>query len=316
MKSWMLEKAIAASAVAALLSLLSCAPQKQGSSYSNESGLSQSQIVGGVEASVDYQKQNGVVGLVMFMKDAQTGAEGTATCTGTLISQKIILTAAHCVVEPSLQGIAVVFATDTEKATQAEIRWVVDGTVHPDYKGETSDLALLKISEAAPADFKIAKLAGANTKILPKHKLTLAGYGITNAIVRKVMKDKFGIPKVVEVPSSGDGVLRKIDGIPVVSVSAENKEILLDQTNSVGACHGDSGGPAFITSQSGAAVQVGVTSRGTEKLGNCNQGAIYTSVAAHSAWIKQSTAALIAKVAATAAEPTAPTTPVAQSTQK
>lgn len=313
MKSWMFEKLNSAAAVTMLLTFLaSCAPEsKDLPTYQNQSTTENSAIVGGVNATLDYQKANGIVGLTILMED-KFGQQGTATCTGTLIARNIVLTAAHCIAEDGIKAIAVIFATDDSKVTKDEVRYAVDGTIHQDFlKGVDqssntdttawNDLAILKLSADAPVEFKTARLPASinDVNLLPKSKVTLSGFGITNAVVRRVVKDKKGNQRILELPSSGSGVLRKIDGILVKQMSADKKEIILDQSKSKGACHGDSGGPAFVQTADGSTMQVGVTSRGTNKLGNCDESAIYTNVAAHLPWIAETSAKLVAKSTAT-----------------
>lgn len=303
MKSWMFEKVKAAAIVSLLLTfLVSCAPESKNVSSveSQTPELSSSNIIGGSIADLNYQKQNGIVELSISMKDAATGAQGTATCTGSLIAKNIVLTAAHCLADSGITSIAVVFTNDENKATQADVRFASDGAMHPDFlKGVDpkaspaasvwNDIALVKLSEDAPADFKLTRLPSSldEIKLIANSKVTLAGFGITNSVVRRIVRDKRGVQKIVSLSSVGSGVLRKVDGILVKQVTADKKEILLDQTSQRGACHGDSGGPAFVTAKDGSQIQVGLTSRGTEKLGNCTESAVYTGVAAHLGWIAE-----------------------------
>ncbi len=329
MKSWMFEKSTAAASVTLLLAFLSsCAPESKNlSTYQNSTATTESSnIVGGTLATADYQKQNGIVELSISMQDATTGQQGVATCTGTLIAKRLVLTAAHCLASPGITNIAAVFITDENKAQKADVIFAVDAVINPDFlKGidpkapsasaTWNDIALVKLEADAPADFKFARLPVSATEInlLAGSKVTLSGYGITSAIVKKIVRGKNGSQKIVSVPSTGAGVLRKIENIVVKQISADKKEIMLDQSKSVGACHGDSGGPAFVLAKDGTSIQVGVTSRGTEKLGNCNENAIYTSVASHLAWIADAGGKLLAKtvVNPVAALPTTPTLPVA-----
>jgi secreted trypsin-like serine protease len=317
MKSWMFEKLTAALSLTLLSAFVSsCAPESKNlSSYQNStSNTESSNIVGGTLATADYQKQNGIVELVIMMND-----QSAATCTGTLIAKNLVLTAAHCLASPGIANIAAVFTTDDTNAQKSDVRFVIDGAIHPDFqKGiidqvtastlSWNDIALVKLESDAPADFKLVRMPASATEVnlLAGSKVTLSGYGITNAIVRKIVLGKNGKPvlvkgkvKTVELPSVGSGVLRKIDNIIVKQISADKKEIMLDQSKSTGACHGDSGGPAFIAAADGTSIQVGVTSRGTEKLGNCNENAVYTSVAAHLGWISETGTKLLAKAIVT-----------------
>jgi secreted trypsin-like serine protease len=283
---------------------VSCAPKQSGSSYQGLETSQISGIVGGVVSHSDFQKENGIVQLRIFVE------QGEATCTGSLIARNVVLTAAHCL--ENVRGVAVMFALD-ENVTEEQVVWAVAGAVHPDFgpssneKAVWNDVALLKLEKDAPADFQLAKLPTADAPVtLGKgSKLTLAGYGITNAIIRKVVKNKVGVPVVVELPGVGTGTLRQVADIDVTAVTADKKEILLDQTKLRGACHGDSGGPALLQQADGSYVQVGVTSRGTNKLGNCHQGAIYTGLSGHLDWIETNKVALATAPVPTAEEPVA-----------
>ena len=284
--------------VAALVT--NCAPtNNQDHVNSNYETQDSSGIIGGSLATSQFQKENGIVQLKIISK------QGQATCTGTLIARNVVMTAAHCVADPDLKNVAVVFALTDKGLSEENVIFAIEALVHSDYielkNPETvkdtdiwNDIALIKLSKDAPADFKLVQLPTKDTKValVKGHQLTLSGYGITNAVVRREVKLANGKTRILEMPSKGAGTLRKVDQIVVTNVTSGQKEISLDQTKLRGACHGDSGGPAFIKLKNGSLLQVGVTSRGTEKLGNCNQGAIYTGVIGQAQWIHEKVAQL------------------------
>ncbi len=283
-----------------ITSLFSCSPENFNSSGSNQSGNSnlhnqfelsnESGIFGGTLSTDKFQKQNGIVQLELDM-----GLSGKATCTGTLIEKNIVLTAAHCVADPSIIQIKAIFGLSDKRNNKNIIVPAVKAVAHPNFNPEVatdqtgwSDIALLKLKTNAPATVSVVKLPSVVklNLVKPGTQLILSGYGITNAVVRMQTINSQGQTIIVDLPSKGSGTLRQVSNIQVINLNANLSEIILDQTQSKGACHGDSGGPAFLANPDGTLTQVGLTSRGTDELGNCNKNAIYTNVAFHSNWIQ------------------------------
>ena len=320
MKSWMFKKINTAATVTLLISLLAgCSPEsKKSSSYT---GSVNPRIFGGVEADQKFQSENGVVGLFVIMKD-KSNQFGVAICSGTLIDKKIILTATHCIAgdgNSQVVAVGVSFKPDFQNVLEnwgqmseadfekAGLIFVDNVAANPNYmkniKSESDylnpnitwdDIALLRLSKDAPTEFKIAKLPTKEDIQLLKtnSELFLAGFGMNSAIANKaVVNPKTGERDVVPVgeknPSSG--VLRKANKKVVTHITADNKEFSIESSKS-GSCHGDSGGPAFLTKADGTTIQVGVADRTRtlipeDNIGNCNELMTYTGVIGHMDWI-------------------------------
>lgn len=222
-------------------------------------------IVGGtiVEASDALAKST----VAIYLADSQ-GRGGI--CTGSLINRNTAITAAHCV-----KGVAqavVVFARNAmnlNKIDKSRIRPVVAAQANPNYNPElpinTGDIALIQFSGGIPSGYEPATIMekrASEIAVQPGAKVVIAGYGIT------------------AMEAENSGLLRKTTML-VKAVSNNQSEVLLVNAGH-SACHGDSGGPAFIL-QNGRYLLWGVTSRGDK---TCSQ-TIYTKI---QAFLKTTTA--------------------------
>lgn len=195
--------------------------------------------------------------------------EGTL-CTASLLSDEIALTAAHCV-DGSADDLQLSFGT---RSTSNESRPVEAFAVPPVWRqqrnAETNngDIALIKFSGGLPASAHAATLMPGRHRLTNGEIVTLAGFGISNG-----------------ASDTGAGTLRSVD-IKIANANFSKTEVSLDQTHKKGACHGDSGGPAFIQGNNGELLLWGVTSRGiNDPDDHCRGDSVYTKIQPYVRWM-------------------------------
>jgi hypothetical protein len=151
-------------------------------------------------------------------------------CTGTALARDLILTAAHCVAKPAHYQV---------KAYQTDVPYGVAAIErHPNFKlanytssRATADIALIKLSAMLP-DIVVPAALGAARRVAPGETLTIAGFGVTASGTALGL----GEPRAAKLTVTGKPStfqIRLYDG------TTRNSRAGL------GACTGDSGGPAF-----------------------------------------------------------------------
>ncbi|WP_141732954.1 S1 family peptidase [Oligoflexus tunisiensis] len=188
---------------------------------------------------------------------ALASSNGQVFCTGTLIHKNFVVSAAHCLA--NFRG--TLYIGFGRSSSEFKFVKATDYEVNPSYTGNfnknvPADISVIELSAPAPAGYNpVAIYKGT---VSQGSKLSLAGFGQTD--------------------SGGSGRLYYTS----VGVSGQTSNEITVYQGGTGACYGDSGGPAYVSS--GSTLQViGATSRGQQ---GCRGSSIYTNVAYHLNWLR------------------------------
>ncbi len=210
-----------------------------------------------------------------------TGAAGRAIvmiagsrgnlCTGTAIARDLVLTAAHCVAPASTYRVLL--------AREGPALSIGSIVVHPRFDAAayaksraTADLALLKLAEPLPARIAPAPV-GPGLPTARGDRLVIAGFGVADPS----RESGVGVARSASLVATGQpGSLQ----IRLVDPSTRNERAGL------GACTGDSGGPAF-SDGGGRLSLIGVVSWSTGPGNSAGCGGLtgVTPLTLHRSWI-------------------------------
>lgn len=205
---------------------------------------------------------------------------GKALCTASILNERTLVTAAHCVDGRIPKYLKVIFGINLQDPTVV-LRQVQAFEVSPVWNirktqvKNTGDIAVVRFSGGLPTGFQAAEFLTDASKLTVGAPVFLAGYGASEVTLS---------PQGSE--HSGAGILRIVD-TTVKDLSFSVSEVVVEQSKGKGACHGDSGGPAYIV-VNGKLLTFGVTSRGVDDiLDTCSVSAAYTSIPFYWKWITQ-----------------------------
>lgn len=269
---------------------------------SDERTTEDDKIVGGQEAKP--HSWPWIVRLEFAATDeyAQKHGLDSWTCGGTIIDEKTILTAAHCI-EDSANVTWIAGDHDKiehEESQQINIAYTNNGNIHmhPDYDTVTveHDLAIIKLRGPLQLNDKVdfACLPKPEQKVSLKTKCWAAGWG---ALKENALTDPNRLQEV-DLTVISDDMCNQSGYVTFYQTWSEdyfyedsslcagvfdNKDEFI--TGGKDACQGDSGGP-LLCAINGEPVLIGVTSWGTG-CARPNYPGVWAEVSEHMEWIMQ-----------------------------
>ena len=217
-----------------------------------------------------------------WMASLQQGGEHF--CGGSVIDRQWILTAAHCI-EDITQGdsnfkVRVNF-TNLSDTSSGETHQVETIYAHEGYaKGESKDIALLKLKTPISGSIAAVALANKNTMLeaaKPGQQASVSGWGNTSTTGEEFPQEL----RNVEVPIVSNEVCNSAEAY---GGQIKNTEMCAGfAKGGKDSCQGDSGGP-LVVRENGEFVQAGVVSWG-DGCAQPNKYGVYARVASFTDWI-------------------------------
>ncbi|XP_047474757.1 phenoloxidase-activating factor 3-like isoform X2 [Penaeus chinensis] len=227
-------------------------------------------------------RQDGIVGLA-----DESPVEGNVFCGATVISDRYLLTAAHCVINNPVSSVRLGdldLSKPDEPNSRAQDYDIEVIFVHPDYDGGYNDVALLKTTRRIEFNDGVFPFCISDSRPAPQTTVIGAGFGYVNETSKASHLQEAEL-KVVSSAECESLFLREhsqtlrrwyphlLQGSDIICAGEPGKS----------ACEGDGGGPLYRSDASGRRYLVGIISRGLPcgDAQNITMPSFYISVADH-----------------------------------
>ncbi len=161
-------------------------------------------------------------------------------CSGSIIADRLILTAAHCIDGKTPSNTEVMFGLNADDPDVEYVKIEEMRAVQNEYKyGSNYDLAWLRLSEPVPAPYHSLELLHDKSLIAAGTEVTIAGFG------KKASRCGFDDPSC----NGGDLQYVETNVREFVDQGRLYNLMVVDSGNEKGPCFGDSGGPLYVQHQ-------------------------------------------------------------------
>lgn len=202
---------------------------------------------------------------------ALTDTDGSQFCGGSIISDRIILTAAHCTLGMAEGEIQILAGVTDLSAGGGQVRNVTAVIEHPKYVDEVGDIAMIVLDQPLDLGANVAAIALATpADITNADTARVTGWGTTS----ETSEDSPVVLQSTDVPLVSDADCQLVD--------EGNDDELCAGGTGTDSCYGDSGGPLTIATENGH-VLAGVVSWG-EECGGETAG-VYAEVPTYTDWV-------------------------------